>query len=117
MSQVSHPAVPMPTKIRSIWIALPAFIAAAAVAVALALSGGDSTQQGTVTASNAGVDEASVAAAISGTSQESSTGVDESRVAASISDSSSGSDDSVEYSNTEEIRSDPHGTAIVVYTQ
>ena len=42
--------IPMPTKVRSIWIALPALIAAAAVAVALALSGGDSTQQGTVTA-------------------------------------------------------------------
>ena len=117
MSQVSHPVVPMPTKVRSIWIALPALIAAVAVAVALALSGGDSTQQGTVTAtqSNTGVDEASVASAISGASQESSTGVDESQVAAAI--SSSTSDNSVEYSNTEDTRSDPHGTAIVVRTQ
>src|SRR5688500_5761394 len=119
MSQVTHPPVTMPTKVRTVWIALPALIAAIAVAVALALSGGDGTQTATSTATQttSGPDEARVAAAIGGTAQSTS-GPDESRTAAAISAASEGSSaGSSEDSYAEELRSDPHGTAIELRTQ
>ncbi len=87
MSQLTHPSVALPARIRSHRVALLAAVLAlaATVAVVLVLSlGGESTAPVTNTPITH-PDESGVAAAISGASSQSSPRPDESSVAASIS--------------------------------